>query len=207
MSVYALKKIAGLHFFRDGNSKVVWKVCCHMRQVCIEWFWPCTEKSQIIVVLCRESTTLCELLYETVSYFIIPRETRGYRFQLFRLSVCPSVRPSVCPASCSGHISESTQRNFFKFHIRIEHQWKVCNVVFSFHLMKKCESDRTLKTNENLRNIRPRVQAISPKVYIGVLLSLHIRIKHILKVCNVVFWIKLMKNCQSYRLLKIHKMR
>ena len=43
--------------------------------------------------------------------------------------------------------------------------------------MKKCESDRTLKTNENLRNIRPRVQAISPKVYIGVLLSIHIQIK------------------------------
>ena len=62
------------------------------------------------------------------------------------------------------------------------------------------------KTNENLRNIRPRVQAISPKVYIGVLLSIHVRIKHILKVCNVVFWIKLIKNCQSYRLLKIHKM-
>ena len=39
--------------------------------------------------------------------------------------------------------------------------------------MTKCESDRTLKTNENLRNIRPRVQAISPKVYIGVLLSIH----------------------------------
>ena len=38
---------------------------------------------------------------------------------------------------------------------------------------------------ENLGNIRPRVQAISPKVYIGVLLSIRIRIKHILKVCNV----------------------
>ena len=137
------------------------------------------------------------------SGLIIPRETRGYRFQLFRLSV----RPSVCPASCPGHISESTQWNFLKFHIRIEHQWKVCNVVFSFDLMKKCESDRTLKTNENLRNSRPRVQAISPKVYIGMLLFIHIRIKNILKVCNVVFWIKIMKNCQSYRLLKIHKMR
>ena len=119
----------------------------------------------------------------------------------FSFSVCPS----VCPASCPGHISESTRWIFFKFHIRIEHQWKVYNVVFSFDLMKKCESDMTLKTNENLRNIRPRVQAISPKVYIGVLLSTHIRIKHILKVCNVVFWIKLMKNCQSYRLLKFIK--
>ena len=122
----------------------------------------------------------------------------------FSFSVCPSVR-------LSGFVSRPYLRkysmDFFKFHIRIEHQWKVCNVVFSFDLMKKCESDRTLKTNENLRNIRPRVQAISPKVYIGMLLSIHIRIKHILKVCNVVFWIKLMKNCQSYRLLKIHKMR
>ena len=134
----------------------------------------------------------------------------GFSFSVcpsVRLSVCPSVRLSVCPGSCPDHISESTQWIFLKFHIRIEHQWKVCNVVVSFDLMKKCESDRTLKTNENLRNIRPRVQAISPKVYIGVLLSIHIRIKHILKVCNVVFWIKLMKNCQSYRLLKIHKMR
>ena len=125
----------------------------------------------------------------------------------FSFSVCLSSRLSVCPASCPGLISESTQWIFLKFHIRIEHQWKVCHVVFLFVLMKKCESDRTLKTNENLRNIRPRVQAISPKVYIGMLLSIHIRIKHILKVCNVVFLIKLMKNCQSYRLLKIHKMR
>ena len=142
------------------------------------------------------------LIFEGCGLYTVKRGDIGFSF-----SVCPSVRPSVCPASCPGHISESTQWNFFKFHIRIEHQWKVCNVVFSFDLMKKCESDRTLKTNENLRNIRSRVQAISPKVYIGVLLSIHIRIKHILKVCNVVFWIKLMKNCQSYRLLKIHKMR
>ena len=56
---------------------------------------------------------------------------------------------------------------FLKFHIRIDDQWKVCNVVFSFDLMKKCESDKTLKTNENLRNIRPPVQALSPKVYVG----------------------------------------
>ena len=62
---------------------------------------------------------------------------------------------------------------------------------------KKCENDRILKRYENLGNIRPRIQAISFKVYIGVLLSIRIRIKHILKVCNVVFWIKLMKNCQN----------
>ena len=46
---------------------------------------------------------------------------------------------------------------------------------------------------EHLGNIRARVQALSPKVYIGVLLFIRIRIKHVLKVCNVVFWIKLMK--------------
>ena len=92
--------------------------------------------------------------------FFIPRETRGYRFQLFRLSV----RLAVCPASCPGYISESTQWKAFRFHIRIEHQWKVCNVMFSFDLMKKCENDRILKMYENLGNIRPRVQAISPKV-------------------------------------------
>ena len=142
---------------------------------------------------------------------IIPRETRGYRFQLFRLSVRPSVRPSVCPsvcpASCPGYISESTQWKVFKFHIRIEHQWRVCNVVFSFDLRKKCENDRILKMYQHLGNIRPRVRAISPKVYIIVLLFIRIRIKHILKVCNVVFWIKLLKNCQNYRLLQIHKIR
>ena len=128
----------------------------------------------------------------------------------FSFSVCPSVRPSVCPSvrlRVQAISPKVLNGFFFKFYTRIEHQWKVCNVVFSFELMKKCESDRTLKTNENLRNIRPRVQAISPKVYIEMLLSIHIRIKHILKVCNVVFWIKLMENCQSYRLLKIHKMR
>ena len=58
-----------------------------------------------------------------------------------------------------------------------------------------------LKTYEILGNIQPRVQALSPKVCNGVLLSIRIRIKHILKVCNVVFWINSMKNCQSYRLL------
>ena len=71
----------------------------------------------------------------------------------------------------------------------------------SFGLMKKSGIDRILKIKENLGNIRPRVQAISPKVYIGVLLSIRKRIKHILKVCNVVFWIKLMKNCENYSLL------
>ena len=108
---------------------------------------------------------------------------------------------SVCPGSCLGYISESTLWKVFKFHIRIEHQWKVCNVVFSFDLMKNCENDRILKTYENLGNSRPLVQAVSPKVCIGVLLSIRIRIKHILKVCNVMFWIKSMKNCQIYRLL------
>ena len=67
-----------------------------------------------------------------------------------------------------------------KFHIRIEHHWKLCNVVFSFDLMKKCENDKILKMYENLGNIRPRVQAVSPKVYIGVLLYIRIQIKHIL---------------------------
>ena len=70
----------------------------------------------------------------------IPRETRRYRFQLFRLS--------VCLGSCPGYISERWK--VFKFHIRIEHQWKVCNVVFSFDLMKNCENDRIW----NLWNLR-----------------------------------------------------
>ena len=56
--------------------------------------------------------------------------------------------------------------------------------------MNQYESDNILKTYENLEetrgNIWPRVQAMSPKVYIGVLLSIHKQIKHILKVCNVV---------------------
>ena len=138
------------------------------------------------------------VLYLIVSLFLfIPRETRGYRFQLFHLS--------VCPGSCPGYISESTQWKVFKFHIRIKHQWKVCNVVVLFDLMKNCENDRILKTYEILGNILPRVQAVSPKVCKGVLLSIRIRIKHILKVCNVVFWIKSMKNCQSYDFCKFIK--
>ena len=44
---------------------------------------------------------------------------------------------------------------------------KVCNVVFSFDSMKNCENDRIFKTYVNLVNIRPRVQAISPKVLNG----------------------------------------
>ena len=52
---------------------------------------------------------------------------------------------SVCPVSCPGYISESSQWKVFKFYIRIEHQCKVCDVVISFDLMKKCENDRILK--------------------------------------------------------------
>ena len=106
--------------------------------------------------------------YSLYQFLIIPRETRGYRFQLFRLS--------VCPGSCPGYISKSTQWKVFKFYIQIEHQWKVCNVVFSFDLMKNCENYRILKTYEILGSIRPRVQAVSPKVYNGVLLSIRIQI-------------------------------
>ena len=122
---------------------------------------------------------------------VIPRETRDIGFSF---SVCPSVRVRV------QAISPKVPNGKFKFHIRIEHQWKVCNVVVSFDLMKNSENDRILKTYEILGNIRSRVQAVSPKVCNGVLLSIRIRIKHILKVCNVVFWIKSLKNFQSYRL-------
>ena len=80
----------------------------------------------------------------------------------FSFSVCPSSRQSVCPASCPGYVSESTQWKVFKLHLWIEHQSKVCNVVFSFDLMKKYKNEIILKMYENLGNIRPRVQAISP---------------------------------------------
>ena len=46
---------------------------------------------------------------------------------------------------------------------------------------------KLIKKDENLVNIRPRIQAISPKVYIWVLLSIRKRIKQVLKVCNIVF--------------------
>ena len=43
--------------------------------------------------------------------------------------------------------------------------------------MKNCQSYRLLKIHKNaikiLVNIRSRVQAVSPKAYIGVLLSIH----------------------------------
>ena len=83
----------------------------------------------------------------------------------------------------------------------------MCNVD-SFESMKNCKNDRLFKIHkkyENSVNIRPRVQAISPKVYIGVLLSIRKRIKHVLKVCIVVFSFESMKNCENDRLFKIHK--
>ena len=108
-----------------------------------------------------------------------PRETRGYRFQLF----CPS----VCPASCPVYISESTQRRIF--------------VRFDEKMWKWLDFENVWK----LGNVRPRVRAIFPKVYIRVLLFIRIRIKHILKVCNVVFWIKLMKNVKTTDFCKFIK--
>ena len=48
-----------------------------------------------------------------------------------------------------------------------------------------------------LENIQSRVQAVSPKAYIGALLSIDRWIGHMLKVCNVVFWFELMKNCKN----------
>ena len=71
--------------------------------------------------------------------------------------------------------------------------------MFSFESMKNCKNDKLVKIHkkyENSVNIRPRVQAISPKVYIGVLLSIHKKIKHVLKVCNVGFSFESMKNCK-----------
>ena len=83
---------------------------------------------------------------------------------------------------------------------RIKHVLKVCNVVFSFESMKNCKNYRLFKIHKKYeklsKNIRPRVQAISPKVHIGVLLSIRKRIKHVLKVCNVVFSFESMKNCK-----------
>ena len=60
--------------------------------------------------------SLSKSIIEAKNVFI-PRETRGYRFQLFRLSVRPSVRlrvQAISPKVFNGF--------FFKFHIRIEHQ-------------------------------------------------------------------------------------
>ena len=43
-----------------------------------------------------------------VTTIVIPREAAGYSFGLFglsvRLSVCPSVRPSVCPKNLYAHL-------------------------------------------------------------------------------------------------------
>ena len=74
--------------------------------------------------------------------------------------------------------------------------------------MKNGKIDRLFKIHkkyENSVNIRPRVQALSPKVYIGVLLSILKRIKHVLKMCKVVFSFESMNNCKTDRLFKIHK--
>ena len=79
----------------------------------------------------------------------------------------------------------------------------MCNIVFLFESMKSCKNDRQ---DENLVNIRPRVKAISPKVFIGVLLSIRDRIWQVLKVCNVVLPFKSIKNCKNDRLFKFIKM-
>ena len=57
-----------------------------------------------------------------------------------------------------------------------------------------------IKFDKIIVNIRPRSQAVSLKAYIGVLLSIDREMEHIWKVCNVVFWLELMENCQNDRL-------
>ena len=56
---------------------------------------------------------------------------------------------------------------------------------------------KLIKFYKSQKNIQSRVQAVSPKAYIGALLSIRRWIEHILKVCNVVFWFELMKNCKN----------
>ena len=120
---------------------------------------------------------------------VIPCETRGYRFQLVRLSGFVSrlyLRKYSMESFLISHTDrasmEGVQRRFF---VRFdEKKWKWQD----FENLWKLKKYSTPRPG-------------SPKVYIGVLLFIHIRIKHILKVSNVVFWIKLMKNCQNYRLL------
>ena len=103
----------------------------------------------------KQVIKIFRFVWSVTLVIFIPREKRGYRFQLVRLSLCPSSRLSVYPASFPGYFSESAQCKVFKLHIRIEHQWMVCKVVFLFDLMKKWESDRIWNMYENVNNILP----------------------------------------------------
>ena len=88
------------------------------------FIWPDLRSNLVCASPLRTNAIHSESYADSLWYIVvIPRETRVYRFQLF------------CPASCPGYISETTQWKGFKLHIRIEHQRKVCNVVFSFDLM------------------------------------------------------------------------
>ena len=74
---------------------------------------------------------------------------------------------------------------------------------FLFKSMKYCEKDvcKSIKVDKILVHIRPRVLAGSPKTYIGVLLSIRRRIKHIKNGCNVMFLLDLIINCKNDKLL------
>ena len=58
---------------------------------------------------------------------------------------------------------------------------------------------------ESLVIMRPRVQAVSPKVCIGALLSKRRTIENVLEVCKVVCLYELMKNGINDKRLLIHK--
>ena len=62
-----------------------------------------------------------------------------------------------------------------------------------------------IKCDKILENIWSHVQAVSPKAYIRAYWSIRRWIKHILKVCNVVLWFKLMENCKNNLLLYAYK--
>ena len=87
--------------------------------VCFCWKWLCNSRSQVFFCIRLEgvATPLNRQLPPSLKLAVfIPRETRGYRFQL---SVCPSVRLSVCPSvRLSGFVSRPYLRkcsmDFFK---------------------------------------------------------------------------------------------
>ena len=62
-----------------------------------------------------------------------------------------------------------------------------------------------IKCDKILENIRPHVQAVSPKAYTGAYWSIRRLVEHILKVCNVVLWFELMENFKNNRLLYAYK--
>ena len=75
------------------------------------------------------------ILKRIIPGYYYPREARGYRFQLARLSVDPSSHPSV--HSCPGYISESIQLKAFKNpHTNRTHMEGVHRCVFVLYDLK-----------------------------------------------------------------------